>query len=190
MQIIEWQQFLENGLSVDKNSSMTIGIFDGVHRGHRALLERVVSQKFLVPVVVTFKKAVSNYLLGMRKGDIYSFQQRLELFEKLGIEITIVIDLTDEFKKTTGLEFLKMLQKQGRPGYLAVGSGFRCGYQMDTDAAAIQRFFAPVPVDIVPPVLEGSEPVSSSRIRQALADGDIPLAKAMLGGAMVPKYHG
>ena len=178
MQVIEWQQFMEEGLS-SKQVSMTVGIFDGVHRGHQALIERLVSHnKDFVPVVVTFRQNHKT-----KSGDILTFRQRLAKLENLGIQITVVIDFTEEFKMKPGLEFLQILLKHGNIGFFTAGSDFRCGYQLDTDAEVIKNFFTShnIPVEIVPQVMEGSQPVSSSRIRSAIAQGDTTLAQTMLG---------
>jgi len=200
MKIIEWQRFLEDGFSHNENlTSMTVGIFDGVHLGHQALLKRIVSHNSgetpvdgtsvcetpvdgtsvgKMPVVITFRQ---NHKI--ESGNIITFKQRLDIFESMGIQITVVIDFTEEFKKMPGIEFLKILLKRGNVGFFAVGNGFRCGYQQDTDAEMIQKFFAShnIPAEIIPKVTEGSLPVSSSRIRGAISAGDIELAQKMLG---------
>jgi riboflavin kinase/FMN adenylyltransferase len=186
MLVINWQQFIEKGFSLEgKKTSMTVGVFDGVHRGHQVLIERVVSfNADYVPVVITFQ--ITN---NREQRNIQSFQERLSRFESLGIKITIVIDFTEEFRQMPGINFLEILLKYGNIGFFAVGNNFRCGYRLDTDAAAIQNFFASrnISVEIVPEVchpadgLKGSQPVSSSRIRAAIAAGDITLAQAMLG---------
>jgi len=202
MQIITWRQFLDNGLPVgDLPVSMTVGIFDGVHLGHRALISRVVSHNAgYAPVVVTFRqnhKTVNNELSTSPLGevsrvqltmnnetrDIQTFQQRLDMFESLGVQITIVIDFTDEFMRLPGREFLRLLLKHCNIGFFAVGSDFKCGYRLDTDALAIQSFFDSrnIPVEIMQQVMEGALPISSSRIRAAIADGELELARTMLG---------
>jgi len=200
MQLIKWRQFLENGLPLgDKLASMTIGVFDGVHRGHQALIERIVSRNAntsagYVPVVFTFRQnhktenkeqrtENSNLRFG-EQGDIQSFEERLAVLERLGVQITVVIDFSEEFRRMRGIEFLKILLEHGNAGFFAVGSDFRCGYQLDTDASAIKKFFSShnIPVEIVPQVMQGTLPVSSSRIRAAIAAGDHTLAQAMLGG--------
>lgn len=182
MLIIDWLQFLENGLPVEqKLSSMTVGVFDGVHRGHKALIERVVSHNLnYMPVVITFKQ---NHKTNECTADIQSFEQKLAMFESLGIKITVVIDFTESFSRMAGIEFLKILAKRGNIGFFAVGSGFRCGFQLDTGAAEIENFFVSqnVSVEIVPEIMEDSIAISSSRIRIAIANGDLKLAEAMLG---------
>jgi len=180
MQIIDWDHFIKNGINIKEKASMTIGIFDGVHRGHQALIERVVSHnKDFIPAVVTFRE---NHKTGSR-DDIQSFQERLAAFEKFGVQIVIVIDFTDEFKKMPGKDFLETLLKHGNTGFFAVGTNFRCGCNLDTDAEKIKNFFTSqkISAEIVPEVLESGLPISSSRIRAAIAAGDMELAERMLG---------
>jgi len=203
MQIIDWQQFLTNGITPkNKLSSMTVGIFDGVHLGHQKLLKQIVSYNAnYVPVVVTFrqnhKTEKAEYETPSEQKNIQTFEQRLKIFKTLGIQITVVIDFTDEFKEMPGIMFLETLLKHGNVGFFAVGQNFRCGCSLDTDANVIQEFFASssIPVKIIPEVcypLENSYPqdnltktlpISSSRIRAAIAAGDFSLAEVMLGSA-------
>jgi len=192
MQVIEWLKFLDTGLPLEgKFSSMTVGIFDGVHLGHQALLEKIVSHNAnFVPVVVTFRQTHKTGNENTEQNNIQTFQQRLTIFENAGIQITIVIDFTETFMKMPGLEFLEILLKHGKVGFFAVGNNFRCGYRLDTDAAAVKNYFASrdIPVEIVPEVcypadgIEDSVPISSSRIRAAISAGDFALAQVMLGG--------
>nr|AGS53923.1 riboflavin kinase / FMN adenylyltransferase [uncultured bacterium contig00087] len=201
MLIIDWREFLEKGLPIEKNlSSMTVGIFDGVHRGHQALLKRVVSYNAnYVPVVVTFKEnhktnTVKNsskefHTEAQRHGeesgivDILTFERKTEILASLGVEILLVINFTDSFKHIKGIEFLETLLKHGNIGFFAVGKNFRCGYKLDTDAQEIKDFFASrnIPIEIVSEVMEGSLPISSSRIRSCIAAGDLQTAEIMLG---------
>jgi riboflavin kinase/FMN adenylyltransferase len=181
MRIIEWRDFLENGLHSEKPASLTIGVFDGIHLGHRALIERITAKRpFLTPSIITFR---DNHKLENSARAIQTFEQKAAIFEKAGIEILIVIDFTDSFKRMTGDEFLRILYEHGNAGFLAIGSSFRCGYKLDTDASAIRDFFNErnVPVEIMPDVLEDGQPVSSSRIRSAIAGGNLALAEKMLG---------
>jgi len=212
MQIIEWPRFLEETLPLKGNpSAVTIGVFDGVHRGHRALIDQVVAQgkcadaavdTATVPVVMTFIQSHHKRARSDRKypGDIVSFRQKMAIFESLGVSITIVIEFTESFRRMSGLEFLRILHEHGNMSYMAVGGDFRCGYHLDTDAPAIQAFNARrnIPTCIVQPLTEGGQPISSSQIRAAICRGELGEAAAMLarpftvdlGGAAVSPAAG
>jgi len=190
MIVTEWNAFLKDDLLTNGNLlAMTVGVFDGVHLGHQALLKRIISYNAgYTPAVVTFKSNHKKKGLGVGDQgsdymDIQSFQERLETFKRMGIKITIVVDFNEEFKHMPGINFLEMLIKHGSLGFFAVGSNFRCGYQLDTDAKMIQAFFnsRSIPAEIVPEVMEDSLPISSSRIRAAIAAGNIDLADIMMG---------
>jgi riboflavin kinase/FMN adenylyltransferase len=206
--IIEWARFLESGLDTDgRKSSMTVGVFDGVHRGHQELIRRVISHNLeYVPVVITFRE---NHKTGSVKldseidhaetrrtqrtqrelegGDILSFEKKTEILEGLGVEILLVIDFSDSFRHMGGREFLEILLRHGNVGFFAVGKNFKCGYKLDTDATAIKNFLESrnVPTEIVPEVMEDGLPISSSRIRSCLAAGDVQLAQKMLGRSSI-----
>ena len=183
--IIEWAQFLENGLPIrQKKASVTVGVFDGVHRGHRSLIERVVSHDDYVSVAFCVSrddKKMGNG--GQETGNIQTLQEKTQMLLGLGLNILVLINFDESFRHIPGNDFLEILLKHMDIGFFAVGSDFRCGYNLDTDAAAIHDFFSArrIPVEIVPEVMEGGLPISSSRIRAALAAGDFSAAGAMLG---------
>jgi riboflavin kinase/FMN adenylyltransferase len=164
---------------------MTIGVFDGVHRGHRVLIDRIVRHdNFSVPVIITFKQNHKKANRGQAyTGDISGFRQKSALIESLGVALILIIDFSESFRRLPGLEFIRLLEEHGNMGFFAVGSNFRCGYHLDTDAQAIQRINAlrGIPTDIVETLMEGPNPISSSRIRRAIAGGNLREAAAMLG---------
>jgi riboflavin kinase/FMN adenylyltransferase len=72
---------------------MTIGVFDGVHRGHQSLIENVVSHNTdYVPTVITFSQ---NHKGEKYANNIQTFRQKMAIFGRLGIKITLVIDFTE-----------------------------------------------------------------------------------------------
>jgi riboflavin kinase/FMN adenylyltransferase len=184
MQIIDWDTFLKEGLPVGSRlSAMTVGIFDGLHRGHRALIERIVQyDKRYLPVIITFRNSSKKPF-----GDILSFRQKMSLFEDAGVAITVVAELTESFKSMKGAEFLRILRECGRMGFLAIGSNFRCGAHQDTDAPMIQKINAQagVSTEIIEVLAEEGVAISSSRIRNAIVNGRLKEAQAMLGRPFV-----
>lgn len=163
-------------------TGISIGSFDGLHKGHRVLLKKLVhncSQNAWKSGVVTFERPLpsikhsSDY-----SGDISTLSQRLELFESLGIDFVIIADFNDDFASLKGVDFLSLLVKHCNMVLLAEGVDFRCGYKGATDTSAIkywanQNYIQCVFVD---PVfyMEGTdqeERVSSSFIRQMIKKG-------------------
>jgi riboflavin kinase/FMN adenylyltransferase len=115
-------------------------------------------------------------------GDIIALDEKLNIFEKMGVTRTILIDFSEKFSKMKGSVFIEYLIKRGLV-FLAVGSNFRCGHCLSTDAREIRRMTGErgIETEIVPSVLFEGEPISSSRIRTAIAAGDFEKVKAALG---------
>ena len=193
MKVIEWPRFLEETSPFQgKSSAVTVGVFDGVHLGHLALIGRIVAhnKQGLVPVVITFRQG--NYKKnrvdhGEFCGDVLSFQQKASIFESLGVSVTVVVEFSESFRQMRGTDFFRILLDHGKMSFLAVGSDFRCGYKLDTDALKIKEFTARynVPTEIIAPLTMGDLPISSSRIRSSIARGEINEAAAMLGSPFI-----
>lgn len=167
----------------DTPSAVTVGVFDGLHSGHRALIDRVVDSDWM-PVVVTFQRHPTEVLLHDDiPGFIMSLRQRRQALRELGVEVGVMIDFTETFRTMRGREFLTALQTHFRLRRLVVGHDFRCGYRLDTDTQAIREFFAGSEVEVVEvdPVATGSAPVSSTRIRRAILEGRLDDASHQLG---------
>jgi len=183
MKIVEWPRFLEVTLPFGGiPSAITVGIFDGVHRGHVALIESIVlHNERAMPIVITFRRT-GTAGVGY-PGDIHSFRQKMLIFESLGVSVTIVIELSESFKKMPGTDFLRILKKKANMDYMTIGSNFHCGYKLDTDANAVREFNHRVGIrtDILEPVTEDGQPISSSSIRTAIAQGNLLDAMTMLG---------
>ena len=197
MRIIEWSEFLETASPFGgKESAITVGVFDGVHLGHKALINRIVSHNDkAVPVVVTFRQSHHKKAAGNGKeyqGDILSFRQKTDIFESLGVSVTIVIEFSESFKRMAGMDFFRILQEHGKMKFLALGSNFRCGYKLDTGALAIQELNARKDIHtcIVQPLAENGKQISSSQIRDAIAQRDLKAASVMLGRPFTVDLYG
>jgi riboflavin kinase/FMN adenylyltransferase len=195
LRVIDWPEFLEDS-PPEFCSAMTIGVFDGVHLGHQALIKRIVSRG-PNPTVITFRENPKKALCRIArpetsdsyKGDLYSLKQKTEVFDSLGVKLLVLIDFSEEFSKLRGREFLDLLGKKGRMAFLAIGNNFRCGFMQDTDAVFARQINEKkgIPTELIPPVyLRGAdgavgEPVSSSFIRKAVIAGNLKLASELLG---------
>ena len=184
MRVLEWGDFLSEGLGGTRPAAMTIGVFDGFHKGHQALLDKVLRlEGDWERAVVTFQQNPKMLLHPETyHGAVSTLEQKLESLEETGIDACILIDFSGNFCKLTGSAFLSTLAEKGRVKYLAVGTDFRCGYRMSTDAEGVRTIGYPMGVktEIVEPILYNGRPVSSSRIRRAIQDGRLSDAFAML----------
>ncbi|MDR1248917.1 MAG: FAD synthetase family protein [Treponema sp.] len=187
MLILDWPAFAASGLAgtefAGRGLAMTIGVFDGIHRGHQVLLDRVLRSGFPA-AAVSFKRSPKFILRPETdEGDIMGLGQKLRLFEQMGIALTVMIDFSEKFSKLSGKEFIDLLSEQGNLRFLAIGGNFRCGYRHSADAAFIKTMNLErgIPTEVAEPVSAGGAQVSSSRIRAAIARGDIAEAADLLG---------
>ena len=195
MKIYTWNDILAilNGDSNENfpKTGISTGSFDGLHKGHRKLLSALIENcraKNLSAGVVTF----SRPLPGIKhsddyKGDITTLNQRLFLFESIGIDFVIIVDFDDSFASMMGADFLNILLNVCNMELLAEGIDFRCGYKGATDAQAI-RYWAEknnVETIFVDPVYfregtDAEERISSSYIRTMLSKGFFTTAAELL----------
>jgi riboflavin kinase / FMN adenylyltransferase len=170
-----------------KNTYLSIGSFDGVHRGHQALLGAMIDSARIAgasPAVVTFFPH-PRLVLG-REGSfryLATIEDRIALFGKLGLENVIVQPFDLALANTSAHDFLARLQNHLQPASVWVGEGFTLGRGREGDIPFVRAFGQPAgfSLHVIPPLeMEGAN-VSSSRIRTALAAGDVETAAALLG---------
>ena len=155
-------------LAGGKRIALTIGVFDGLHRGHQVLIAKITEKApALLPAVITFR---NNPKKPKNIEDIISFEEKMALLDSFGIALAVIIDFSEHFSKINGRVFLETLNRYLRPAYIGLGGNFHCGHRRDTDAQTFKTLAESLGIEteIVPPVLEGGIPVSSSRIREAL----------------------
>ena len=161
-----------------EKTALTIGVFDGLHRGHKALIERVTGKApGLLPAVVTFRDNPKKL------HGIINFEEKMALLGSMGVALAVIIDFSEHFSKINGRDFILALHRYLSPAYIGLGVNFHCGYHRDTDAKAFKAMAESLGIDteIIPPVMEGGLAVSSSRIRAALKEGRTGEAALLLG---------
>jgi riboflavin kinase/FMN adenylyltransferase len=150
-----------------------MGTFDGVHRGHRAVVEAAISTG-LAATVVTFDPH-PRVVLGNRVEQISTLERRLELLAVLGVETTLVATFSTELMRLEPEEFAATYLRAIGVEVVAAGEDFRFGAKRRGDL----ELLAGLGFEIVSvPEVEG---VSSSEIRSALTAGDVVTAAQLLG---------
>lgn len=182
MKVLSWDDFASGALK-EIPLAVTIGVFDGLHIGHRQLISRVLGQDGLSSAVFTFKVNPKRLLSpDSFPGEISTLQQKLDLIASMSADVVVLIDFSGDFSKLPGRRFLAMLRDEAILRRIAVGVDFRCGHRLDTDAEGIRSFCLECGVDMeaLSAVSWAGHPVSSSRIRKAVREGRLEDAQAML----------
>jgi riboflavin kinase/FMN adenylyltransferase len=156
-----------------KPRAVAVGSFDGVHRGHQAVLAAARATG-LAPTVITFDPH-PRIALGNKVDLLTTLARRLELIGEQGIETTLVAAFTPELQKLPPEEFAERYLSAIGAEAVVAGEDFRFGVRRSGDLALLERLGLQV---IVPDEVEG---VSSTAIRSALAEGDVAGAAEMLG---------
>ncbi len=183
MTILNWDDFIKGALSGKDSISLSIGVFDGVHIGHRQLLSDILSQIGNTSVVLTFRVNPRVYFKDRTyPGDIYTLSQKLSVLSSLGIDTVILIDFSYDFSKLSGKDFLYFVADNCELRHLVLGDNFRCGNGRVTtsyEAVEILRH-KNVTVDIGNMAFCEGQLVSSSRVRSAVASGKLQEVQKML----------
>src|SRR5271154_4744726 len=181
----EWlRQFGDSGAP----TAVTIGNFDGVHTGHRKILEDVAQrahQSHWMAAVLTFDPHPAKILRPDAAFlQIETLAQRLDGFSRFGIEAALVLPFTAELAQVKARDFVeRFLVKTMCAKAVLVGEGFRFGNRQEGDVELLEKLGDTFgfEVDIIAPVGDGNSVVSSSAIRQAVRDGRMEDARHMLG---------
>jgi riboflavin kinase / FMN adenylyltransferase len=168
--------------------ALTIGNFDGVHRGHRALIERVTARAAeldLTACVLTFEPHPREFLApGAAPARLSRLRDKLELLAAAGVQRAHVARFDARFAALSAQRFIEeVLVRALATRWLLVGRDFRFGERRAGDYAMLEAA-APrcgFSLESMPDVLLEGRRVSSSAVRQALSAGDVRAAERLLG---------
>ncbi|MGZ8554185.1 MAG: bifunctional riboflavin kinase/FAD synthetase [Chitinophagaceae bacterium] len=176
-------------LPLFRNAVITIGTFDGVHMGHRQIIDKLKQEAKAIDgetVIVTFhphpRKVVSSTILGIRL--INTLDEKIELLEQLGINHLVVVPFTDAFANQEAEDYVQyFLVNKFHPHTIIIGYDHRFGKERKGDYLLLEKL-APVfnyQLKEIPKHVLDQISISSTRIREALLNGQIEIADKLLG---------
>jgi riboflavin kinase/FMN adenylyltransferase len=170
-----------------RDTALAIGSFDGVHRGHAAILERAraeAARRGLASAVLTFDPLPREFF---RPADaparLSSIGERLARFAELALDLAFVEHFDARFAAITPGEFESRIASHYRARWVVVGEDFRYGARRAGDMESLRRAGGRLGFEVVahPSVVIDGERISSTAVREALAAGDLSHASRLLG---------
>jgi riboflavin kinase/FMN adenylyltransferase len=179
---------IEN-LPVFRNAIVTIGTFDGVHMGHRQIIDKLKSEAKAnegETVIITFhphpRKVVSSTILGIRL--INTLSEKIELLEELGIDHLVIVPFTDAFANQPAEDYINnFLVAKFHPHTIIIGYDHRFGCDRLGDYRLLEKKAVEFEFRIkeIPKHILENISISSTNIRETILHGDIATADTLLG---------
>ena len=171
-------------------TALTIGIFDGVHRGHQAVIREVIARARahgLAAGAITFHPHPREVLRrDLTIEYVTSLEDRLALLLETGLDTVATVSFTSEFAQTEAGDFVRMLVEELDLKRLIIGEDFALGRQRGGDPETLAQLgeelgFEVDVIDLIPDNGEQAEKISSTEIRTALNEGAVERVAALLG---------
>ncbi len=170
----------------DRDTVLTVGVFDGVHLGHRHLLDHLIdwAAPSCAPAVITFSnRPVTVFRPGTFPSYLTTPEHKIDLLREAGIELVVPMEFTEELSQVPARRFAEILCGSMRMKGLVLGPDSALGKGREGDLAYMQAegerlgFW----VRSVPPLELNGQPVKSRVIREALVAGDVAGGARLLG---------
>jgi len=183
---MEIEQELAN-ITPQEETLLTIGVFDGVHAGHRYLLEKLqqrAAERNLLSGVVTFNPHPQSVLHPHNQLPwLSNLEDRVRAFQELGVNIVAVLTFTPKVAQLSAQEFMSLLKKHLKMQGIMVGPDFALGRSQEGNINLLRALGHEMKfsVEVIPPFTIDGEVVSSTLIRQALIQGDMRRIEKLMG---------
>ena len=171
-----------------RGSVLSIGNFDGLHRGHQTILHEAVARarELAVPATAMTFHPHPIRLLRPRSAPLLltTLEQKLQLIGRIGVDVALVMPFTRKLASVPAERFVTdVLAHELAVREVRIGAGFRFGADREGTVELLQSLGATLGFAALgaTPVLDGELPISSTRIRTAMRDGEIGLANRLLG---------
>jgi riboflavin kinase / FMN adenylyltransferase len=167
-------------------SYVTVGVFDGVHRAHQRLINRMVEAAHSTgnaAAAITFTPHPAVVLSSEPLPLLTSVEERIELLAALGLDTLVIFPFTEATARIPATDFAERLLRHLRLAELWIGPDFAFGHRREGDIPFLRRLGAErgFSVHVVEALMWNGKAIRSSRVREALKTGDIPEATGCLG---------
>lgn len=176
-----------NTLNENKNLSICLGFFDGVHEGHKVVLKNTVNlakQNGIKSAVITFRDHPLCYLQNRTPQYIISLEDRIELIKSQGIDYAYILEFDENIADYHAMDYLKeVLVKNFTPKFITTGFNHYFGVNKQGNAELLRnnqknynyKFYE------IPPITFNSTLISSTKVRQFISEGELKNIKNLLG---------
>lgn len=172
-------------INIKVPTAITIGKFDGIHKGHHALTSELISKKSLglSSCVITFQRSPRFLLSKDATPPLFTNEERKYIFEKNGINYLIISEFNKEFMELDATKFIEILCKNLNMKFLVVGDDFTFGYKGNGNVPFLKKASEKYGFElkIINKIKKDNKDISSSSIRDELLKGNIELVNEMLG---------
>jgi riboflavin kinase/FMN adenylyltransferase len=169
-----------------RNSWLTVGVFDGVHRGHQQIIEKLTTgarANEAPAVVLTFDPHPASVLGGHEIKCLTLPEERADLLGQLGVDVVITQHFTREFSTVTAYDFMSRLTRQLGVQHLLIGYDFALGKGREGNATRLTEIGSELgyTVEVVLALSDESGVISSTAIRKLIEVGNVTEAARLLG---------
>ena len=171
--------------TIEEKTAVAIGKFDGIHKGHKRLLDEIrkAADQGLKTAIFTFDPSPAVFFKGNQTGELMTREEKRQAFEKLGIDYLVEYPFSRETAAVSPRDYVEeFLLEKMHAGFIAAGEDVSFGDRGAGDAALLREIAGKhnVQVRIIKKICHGDREISSTFVREALVKGDMELVNELL----------
>lgn len=169
---------------IQSPTAIALGNFDGIHRGHRRVIDPILDVANGVSTVVSFHPHPQEWFTGEKRPLLTPLQEKADYLDSIGVKQLVLLPFNDDLAQLSPQDFVEqVLLKQLDARFISVGQNFKFGHRRSGNTEDLRAIAAQQGVFVHIAELHrcGEERISSSAIRESLTQGDLERANRLLG---------